>query len=220
MTPADWKENLGPILFLTVIGSITLIPIIFPEIFAPIALEIQSHITTFGVWGPVAMVGLMILATIFSPIPNSFITLTIGATYGPVFGTFLALLGSILASALAFWLSRRFGQGFVDKYIPHTHMIHSFFKNNAFMTVFVLRLIPSVSFDMVSYGAGLTTIPWRTFLIATFLGIIPGTVSIILVGSGLTYERSFAWIGIAIYALLIIAGVILSQRMMRDAKKQ
>lgn len=207
------KEGAGPLIFLALIGSITLIPIVFPEISTPIALWIQENVTKFGVWGPVALLGLMILATIFSPIPNSLITLAIGATYGPVWGSLLAILGAFLASTLAFFLSKKFGSSFVEKYIPHTHMIHDFFRDNAFITVFILRLIPSISFDMVSYGAGLTSMSFRTFAVATFLGILPGTISIVLVGAGLTYDSSLAWIGIGIYGVLILAGLILSRNM-------
>lgn len=220
---ASWRENLGPIIFLAAIGSITLIPILLPELSTPIAKEIQSLVVGFGIWGPVAMLALMILATIFSPIPNSFITLTIGATYGVFWGSILALIGAFLASSLAFFLSRKFGKNFVEKFIPHTHFIHSFFKDNAFLTIFVLRIIPSVSFDMISYGAGLTSMRWKTFATATFLGIIPGTISVVLVGAGLTEDSSLSWWGVALYAVLIIAGAILTQRfnlLNGDAEKQ
>ncbi|MBM3282187.1 MAG: TVP38/TMEM64 family protein [Candidatus Diapherotrites archaeon] len=210
---ASFRENVGPIIFLAAIGSITLIPILFPDISAPLAHEIQSYVVGFGVWGPVAMIGLMILATIFSPIPNSFITLTIGATYGVFFGSILALIGAALASSLAFFLSRKFGKKFVEKYIPHTHFIHSFFKDNAFLTIFILRIIPSVSFDMISYGAGLTSMRWKTFALGTFLGIIPGTISVVLVGAGLTEDSTLSWWGVGLYAVLIIAGAILTQRL-------
>ena len=209
-----WRENAGPILFLALIGSITLIPIVFPEISTPLAKEIQSRVNSFGVFGPVAVIVLMILATIFSPIPNSFITLAIGATYGPFLGSILAIIGAVLASSLAFFLSKRFGSFFVEKYIPHTHFIHNFFKDNAFLTIFVLRLIPSVSFDMVSYGAGLVpSLSFRTFITSTFLGIIPGTISVVLVGAGLTHDSNLSVIGIGWYGVLVVSGVILAQRM-------
>ena len=207
------KGSWAPIVFLALIGSITLIPIIFPEISTPVALWIQENVHRFGAWGPIALVGLMVLATIFSPIPNSLITLAIGATYGPLWGSVIAIVGAFLAAMLAFYLSKKFGSSFVEKYIPHTHMIHDFFKENAFFTIFILRIIPSISFDMVSYGAGLTSMSYRTFALATLLGILPGTISIVLVGAGLTFDSGLSWIGIGLYALLIVGGVILAQRM-------
>jgi uncharacterized membrane protein YdjX (TVP38/TMEM64 family) len=203
----------APIVFLALIGSVTLIPIIFPEISTPVALWIQENVHRFGAWGPLALIALMVLATIFSPIPNSLITLAIGATYGPFWGSIIAVVGAFLAASLAFFLSKKFGSSFVEKYIPHTHMIHDFFRDNAFFTIFILRMIPSVSFDMVSYGAGLTSMVYRTFALATLLGILPGTISIVLVGAGLTFDSGLSWIGIGLYAILIIGGVILAQRM-------
>ncbi|MEK6901976.1 MAG: TVP38/TMEM64 family protein, partial [archaeon] len=190
--PDGLMENIPSILFLLAIGVIALIPIFIPDISRPIAEFVQTTVHSFGIWGPIVLVLVMILSTIFSPIPNTLITLTMGATYGPVYGTILAMIGSILASALAFFLARRFGEKIVEKYFPTTHFIHRFLNNNAFLSVFLLRVIPSISFDLVSYGVGLTKIPFRTFIVATFLGIIPGTVSIVLVGAGLTYDSNLS----------------------------
>lgn len=208
-----WSENIASILFLLAVAAVSISPVIFPEFSKDMAQVIQDNIQSFGVWGPIAMVALLIIATIFSPIPNSLIIIAMGATYGPVWGSMLAIVGASLASSFAFFLARKFGEQLVERFFPKTHFLHVFLTNNAFPTIFILRLIPSVSFDMVSYGVGLTKIPFRTFFVASFLGTIPGLISYVLIGAGLTSDNTFSWIGVAMYGGLVILGFFLSHRM-------
>lgn len=208
-----WSENIGSVLFLLVVAAVSISPVIFPDYSRELAQIIQENIQTFGVWGPVAMVVLLIIATIFSPIPNSLIIIAMGATYGPIWGTVIAIIGATLASSFAFFLARKFGEQFVERFFPKTHFLHRFLTKNAFPTIFILRLIPSVSFDMVSYGVGLTKIPFHTFITASFLGTIPGLISYVLIGAGLTGENAISWAGVSMYGALVILGFYLSHKM-------
>lgn len=208
-----WKENLGAILFLLAVAAVSISPVLFPEISRSLAQIIEQNIASFGIWGPIVMVLLLIVATVVSPIPNSLIIIAMGATYGLVWGTLLALAGAILAASTAFFLARTFGEKLVERFFPKTHFVHAFLSKNAFPAIFVLRIIPSVSFDMISYGVGLTQIPFRTFIAASAFGMIPGVVSFIFIGAGLTGENSISWIGVGLYAALIIVGFFLGSRM-------
>jgi uncharacterized membrane protein YdjX (TVP38/TMEM64 family) len=208
-----WSENSVSILFLLVVAAVSISPVIFPDYSRELEQVIQENIQTFGVWGPIAMIVLLVLATIFSPIPNSLIIIAMGATYGLIGGTIIAIIGASLASSFAFFLARKFGEQLVERFFPKTHFLHRFLTNNAFPTIFILRLIPSVSFDMVSYGVGLTKIPFRTFFIASFLGTIPGIISYVLIGAGLTNDNSLSWAGVSLYGGLVILGFYLSHKM-------
>lgn len=208
-----WSENIASILFLLVVAAVSISPVIFPEYSRELAQVIQDNIQTFGVWGPIAMIALLIIATIFSPIPNSLIIMAMGATYGVVWGTLLAIIAASLASSFAFFLARKFGEQLVERFFPKTHFLHKFLTKNAFPTIFILRLIPSVSFDMVSYGVGLTKIPFRTFFVASFLGTIPGLISYVLIGAGLTSDNNLSWAGVSMYGALVILGFYLSHKM-------
>ena len=67
--------------------------------------------------------------------------------------------------------------------------------------IFVLRLIPLVSFDAISYAAGLSSIRFRAFLLATALGMIPGTLAFVYVGGSESGPRAWAvLVGLAILA--------------------
>ncbi len=207
------KDNAASILFLLAVAAVSISPLIFPEFSRELAQIIQDNVQSFGVWGPIAMVVLLIIATIFSPIPNSLIIIAMGATYGVFWGSILAIVAASLASSFAFFLARKFGEQLVERFFPKTHFLHKFLTKNAFPTIFILRLIPSVSFDMVSYGVGLTKIPFRTFFIASFLGTIPGLISYVLIGAGLTSDNNLSWAGVSMYGGLVILGFYLSHRM-------
>ncbi len=207
------KENAASILFLLAVAAVSISPVIFPEYSRQLAQVIQDNIQSFGVWGPLAMIALLVVATIFSPIPNSLIIIAMGATYGPVWGAIIAIIGATLASSFAFFLARKFGEKLVERFFSKTHFLHRFLTKNAFPTIFILRLIPSVSFDMVSYGVGLTKIPFRTFIVASFLGTIPGLISYVLIGAGLTSDNNLSWAGVSMYGGLVILGFYLSHKM-------
>jgi uncharacterized membrane protein YdjX (TVP38/TMEM64 family) len=127
-----------------------------------------------GVWGPLIVVGLMTVAVVASPLPSAPIAIAAGAAYGHTFGTIYvvagAFLGAMIAFALARWLGRNrikawFGQG-VERGLLGS-------QNALTITIFIARLIPFVSFDMISYAAGLSIIKPVRFAIATFFGVVP-----------------------------------------------
>ncbi len=71
------------------------------------------------------------------------------------------------------------------------------------MLIFVLRLIPLVSFDAISYAAHLSSIGFRAFLLATALGMAPGTFAFVYLGG----SGSGAWIWAVPLGLAVPAGV-------------
>lgn len=140
-----------------------------------------------GVWGPVAIVGLMTMAVVISPLPSAPIAVAAGAAYGHTLGTGLVLAGALMGAVIAFALARLLGRDFVARWIGptlDTGLLGS--QNFLTWTVFVSRLLPFVSFDLVSYAAGLSALrPWR-FVLATLAGIVPASFGLAHLGSALS----------------------------------
>jgi len=136
-----------------------------------------------GVLGPLLVIGLMVLAIVFNPLPSAPIALAAGAVYGHVAGTIYIVAGAEIGAIIAFMIARFAGHELARKYLGDNLSLGRFGSQNAMTTiVFVSRLIPFMSFDLVSYAAGLTPIkPWR-FALATLLGLVP--VSFILAHMG------------------------------------
>ncbi len=135
---------------------------------------LRQTIVGLGAAGPLAVVGFMTLAILVSPIPSAPIALAAGAAYGHAWGTVYILAGAELGALLAFGLARLLGrdalQRWVGQRLPRTRLG----SQGSLMTiVFVSRLLPFVSFDVVSYAAGLTSLALWRFALATLAGILP-----------------------------------------------
>jgi len=135
---------------------------------------IQATITKAGLFGPLLIIILIAAAIIISPIPSAPIALVSGLLYGHLLGTVYIVAGALLGAVLAFMISRKLGYDYVSKKwhnrIPNA-IVGS--QNTLMIIVFVTRLAPFISFDVISYAAGLTKLTFWRFLIATLMGIIP-----------------------------------------------
>ncbi len=121
---------------------------------------------------------LMVFQSLAAPIPAFPITLANALLYGTFWGTVISWSSAQLAAMLCFFLARGLGRPFVQRLFPERHLqrFDGFFSRYGILAVMVARLIPVVSFDVISYGAGVTHIrPWRFFL-ATGIGQLPACV--------------------------------------------
>ncbi len=137
--------------------------------------EIGDYLRSFGVWGPVISLGLMIGQAIVAPIPGSLVVFANGIAFGTFWGTVLSVAGQTLAAIVCFGIARTVGRGPVEALVGRfglQSLDRSFGRWGAY-SILLLRLVPGVAFDGVSYGAGLLDIRFRTFVLATIVGIIP-----------------------------------------------
>jgi uncharacterized membrane protein YdjX (TVP38/TMEM64 family) len=137
---------------------------------------LRRRIAELGPWGPAAVVGAMTLAILISPIPSAPIALAAGAAYGHAWGMLYVLVGAELGALAAFGLARLLGQAAMRRWLGPRLEIGLFGSQNALMgIVFVTRLLPFVSFDLVSYAAGLTVLSFWRFALATLAGVAPAS---------------------------------------------
>ena len=129
-----------------------------------------------GVAGPLMIIGLMTLAIVMSPVPSAPIALAAGAAYGHTAGTLYVILGAELGAITAFAIARLAGMVTVQKWFgPQAIQRLNGSQNTMMVIVFVSRLLPFISFDMVSYAAGVTPLRFWRFALATLAGIIPAS---------------------------------------------
>lgn len=129
-----------------------------------------------------------ILAVALS-IPGAvFLTLAGGFLFGPLFGTIYVVISATIGASIIFliveyslgdWLAEK-AKGWIIK------MQHGF-QRDAFQYLLVLRLIPLFPFWVVNIVPALLDVNKRTFIMATFIGIIPGSLVYVLVGNGLSH---------------------------------
>lgn len=95
---------------------------------------------------------------------------------------------AVVVVAACFWIARSLGREAVEKLCSKTGLatIERFFERHGDQCVLIARLLPFVSFDFVSYFAGLTSMPFKGFMVATGIGQLPATIVYSYVGGMLT----------------------------------
>lgn len=165
------------ILAIVLIGVWQFAPSAFAEARALLDRErLEMIVARAGLWGPVLIVALMTVAVVASPIPSAPIALAAGAAYGHLWGTVQVVTGAELGALIAFGLARILGHDVLRKVFGASVDAGLLGSQTALTaTVFASRLMPFVSFDMISYAAGLSRLQAWRFALATLAGIIPAS---------------------------------------------
>jgi len=138
--------------------------------------SIEIWIARAGPWGPVVIVLLMVVSITASPIPSAPIALVSGAAYGHMAGAIYVAVGSELGALTAFIIARYLGRDHVERWLGDKASYGLLGSQNLLtLTVFASRLLPFISFDAMSYAAGLSRLHLWRFLIATLAGILPAS---------------------------------------------
>lgn len=148
----------------------------------------RGYILGFGIWAPIASFMLMILQSIAAPLPAFIITFANAGLFGWVKGAILSWSSAMAGAALCFYIARFFGRGVVEKLTSKYALesIDDFFDQYGNYAILIARLLPFVSFDIVSYAAGLTSMSFWSFFIATGIGQLPATIVYSYIGGMLT----------------------------------
>lgn len=139
------------------------------------------------------------------------ITFANAAIFGWWQGAILSWTSSMAGAVLCFYIARGLGRDVVERFAGTGALasVEGYFKKYGSKTILVCRLLPFVSFDAVSYFAGLTPIKLLPFLIATGLGQLPATIIYSYVGGMLTGGVKYFVTGLlCIFSLGILVSII------------
>lgn len=138
----------------------------------------REYIADYGPLAPLVSALLMIFQSVAAPLPAFLITFANGLLFGLWWGAALSWSSAMLGAALCFSIARYFGRPVVVKLISESALAASdqFFERYGKHTVLIARLVPVISFDVISYGSGLTGIRFLAFWIATGIGQLPATI--------------------------------------------
>jgi uncharacterized membrane protein YdjX (TVP38/TMEM64 family) len=140
--------------------------------------SLKDWIGGLGPAGPFAFAALYALATV-AAVPGFALTLVAGALFGTLVGTMAVSAGSTIGAALAFLLSRTVARRAVEQWLGRNEKfrkLDELAKRHGAILVAIVRLVPLFPFNLVNYGLGLTRIPFRTYLLWSWLCMLPGTV--------------------------------------------
>jgi uncharacterized membrane protein YdjX (TVP38/TMEM64 family) len=181
---------------------------------------LHDYIARLGVWGPLAVIALMVLAIMVSPVPSAPIALAAGAAYGHVWGTVYVLLGAEIGALAAFGIARWLGAETLRRWFGDRLSVGFMGSQNALTgIVFVSRLLPFISFDVISYAAGLTVISFWRFAAATLVGIAPASFLLAHFGDEMsTGESDRIIISIAVLGAITLIPLVV--KIIRDRRRR
>lgn len=150
--------------------------------------KVKEYILSFGILAPVISFFLMVFQSLAAPLPAFLITFANAALFGWVFGAILSWFSAMVGAILCFYIARALGREFVEKFTSKGSLenIDNFFEKHGKYAVLIARLLPFVSFDIISYAAGLTKMKAKDFIIATAIGQLPATIIYSYAGEMLT----------------------------------
>ena len=171
---------------------------------------VVEFIRSYGGWAAAVSFFLMVFSSVAAPLPAFLITFANAAIFGWWQGAILSWSSAMAGAALCFFLARALGRDVVEKYAGRGALasVEHYFEKYGRNTILVCRLLTFVSFDAVSYFAGLTPVGFWAFFFATGVGQLPATIVYSYVGGMLTGGvRYFVTALLCIFALSIV-GVI------------
>ncbi len=183
--------------------------------------SIKQYILSFGIWAPIISFLLMLLQSVAAPLPAFLITFANAALFGWVWGAILSWSSAMAGAALCFFIAKFLGRDVVEKLTSKMaiNSIDEFFDKYGKYTILVCRLLPFMSFDIVSYAAGLTSMKFMPFFIATGLGQLPATIVYSYVGGMLTGGAKLFVTGLMILFALTVA-IYMFKKIYNDKKNK
>lgn len=210
--PKKKYRKTGRIVLITVIALFAALVLLVPpfraKLMSILALfkgadvdAVVAFIRSYGPYAAAISFFLMMFQSVAAPLPSFLLTFANAAVFGWWKGAILSWTSAMAGAALCFTIARVAGRDAVVKLTSETAMnsMDEYFERYGQNTILICRLLPFVSFDFVSYAAGLTSMGMVPFLVATGIGQLPATLVYSYVGGMLTGGTK-----LVVTALLII----------------
>ena len=180
---------------------------------------LKKYILSFGMWAPTVSFILMILQSVIAPIPAFIITFANAGLFGWINGAILSWTSSMVGATLCFYIARFLGRDVVIKLTSNEGLnkVDKFFGKYGNYAILIARLLPFISFDIVSYAAGLTSMKFSAFFIATGIGQLPATIIYSYIGGVLTGNTKTLVTGL-LFIFALSAIIALLKSMKKDKK--
>ncbi|HEV8043801.1 MAG TPA: TVP38/TMEM64 family protein, partial [Rubrobacter sp.] len=177
---------------------------------------LRDYILSFGAWAPIVSALLMVLQALVAPLPAFLLSFANGLAFGVFWGGMLSLASASLAAAVSFSIARFLGRGPAEAIVGRAHLGAAdrwFLRWGAYAVLFA-RLVPVVSFDVVSYAAGLTSMRFWRFMIATIIGMAPATFIYSFFG-----ERAPQYVQVLLAVFGIVIAIVLVAALLRRRRQ-
>jgi uncharacterized membrane protein YdjX (TVP38/TMEM64 family) len=218
--------------------AVAVLAVVAAVIAALVFLPVKQYLADFagwvrglGWWGPFVFGAVYAAAAL--AFPGSVLTLGAGFAFGVVLGTVVVSLSSVTTASVAFWLGRTLARGWVEGRVaanPKFRALDQAVAENGFKIVLLTRLSPAFPFTVLNYAYGLTKVRFRDYFLASWVGMLPGTVLYVYLGTAIhdvadlaagggertPGQKALFWAGLAVTAVV----TVLVTRIARDALRR
>ena len=149
---------------------------------------VRDFIDEYGTYAMLVSAGLMVFQSVIAPLPAFLITFANANLFGWWQGAILSWSSAMLGACICYYISRVLGRDIVERLTSKAGLesVDRFLEKHGRNSILIARLLPFMSFDLVSYAAGLTSMTFIPFFIATGIGQLPATIIYSYVGGMLT----------------------------------
>lgn len=182
---------------------------------------LRDWIQALGPWGPVVFVFLYAVAVV-AALPGSALTVAAGALFGSVLGVIVVSIASTLGASLSFLVGRYFARDAVAGWLSDKEKfrrLDQLTEEHGAIMVALTRLVPIFPFNLLNYGFGLTRVPFWTYVLWSWLCMLPGTVLYVVGADVVTKAVVQGKVPWALVGALVGAGVILAI-LVRQARRK
>lgn len=180
--------------------------------------KVREFVASYGKYAMAVSFLLMVLQSVMAPLPAFLITFANANLFGWWQGAILSWSSAMVGAMLCFILARWLGRDFVERLTSKSGLkqVDDFFEKHGKQSILIARLLPFISFDIVSYAAGLTSMGFWGFVVATGLGQLPATLIYSYVGGMLTGGAKLFVMGLlilfALTALIFLMKAVYNER--------
>ncbi len=216
------KRYIKPLLAILIILSL---------VFAGNALGLGNRLGEFREWvaskgalGPIIFMGVYAIATVMA-IPGSALTIMAGAIFGSVVGVITVIFGATIGASLCFLISRYLARDFIASLLEKNgkfKKLDDMTEKNGAIIVAITRLVPLFPFNLLNYGFGLTKVPFITYVLWSFICMLPGTILYVVGTDAVTtsiQEGKIPWVLILIVLLIFIILFFVVKRARKKIKE-
>ncbi|MCK5242267.1 TVP38/TMEM64 family protein [bacterium] len=214
-------------LLILILAGLTLLPV------KDYLFSLLEWTRNLGMWGPLIIILFYILASVIF-FPGWILTVGAGFLFGVVWGTATISIGSTLGAAAAFLAGRTLARNWISKKVspnPKFAALDEAVEQHGFKLVLLLRLSPIFPFNLLNYALGLTQVRFWHYALASWIGMLPGTLMYVYLGTaarslteiatgglkeGKVQQISF-WIGLGATVMVAILVTRIAQKSLKSA---
>jgi uncharacterized membrane protein YdjX (TVP38/TMEM64 family) len=171
--------------------------------------RLKEWINDFGVWSPLIFILIYAAATV-AAVPGSALTLIAGSIFGSVKGVLVVSIASTLGASLAFLVSRYVMRNSIVEWLSDNKKFQSLDRlteQHGNIMVAFTRLVPLFPFNLLNYGFGLTKVPLMTYVLWSWMCMLPGTILYVVGGDAISKaleEGKPPWVLIIVLAIVLV----------------